>query len=304
MSKVVSISIESGAKQWIDITDPSTRELSAMAKKYGLHPVHVKNCLDANHLPKYEETENSTFIIARGYDSESNSEIDTIQNLTRKIAIFITPTVVLSIHRVDSTWLQQLRERWQTAGNGLHHTHLVNAILSKVFGSYTVFVDRMKSDLDNLEEGILLKRKNAAILEKFHQKKKLISIIGRVIQMLGDSIPESESDANETPYLRDLEEKIRRILFSLDDLELRIAHMLQLHLAIESQKNNDVVRVLTLFSAFFLPLTFIAGIYGMNFNHMPELHWAVGYPLILGFMAITALAIWIWFKRKGWMDDI
>jgi magnesium transporter len=98
--------------------------------------------------------------------------------------------------------------------------------------------------------------------------------------------------------LQDIKDKILSLILSYDEVSEDSNNLLNTYLSVNAQKNNDVMKLLTIFSAFFLPLTFIAGIYGMNFENMPELTWQAGYFLTLGVMAVVAIVIYVWFKRK------
>jgi magnesium transporter len=101
--------------------------------------------------------------------------------------------------------------------------------------------------------------------------------------------------------LADVVEEADRLHTWADELLESATHLMNLEINLASQRTNEVMRVLTIFSAFFLPLTFIAGVYGMNFKRMPELEHRFGYPLVVAVMALTAAAIWVWFRRKGWL---
>ncbi len=103
------------------------------------------------------------------------------------------------------------------------------------------------------------------------------------------------------PLYQDLRESADAYLFWVDQLLDQVNQLLQAHLAMSSNRTNEVMRVLTVFSAFFLPLTFIVGIYGMNFHFMPELDSRLGYPITLGGMFLLAVGIFIWFRRRGWL---
>jgi len=172
-----------------------------------------------------------------------------------------------------------------------------------VVQSYSLLNDEISEKIDVLEERVFCKKKTPDLLERSYQLKKVLTHARRFIRMMEECIPKASGKDIEAPYVRELDDKFKRTLFTLDDLELRIDQMAPIYLAIESHKNNDVMRVLTMFSAFFLPLSFIAGIYGMNFIHMPELRLCFGYPIVLGLMAIVSLLIWFLFKKKGWLNE-
>jgi magnesium transporter len=104
-----------------------------------------------------------------------------------------------------------------------------------------------------------------------------------------------------SPFLTDVRENAETLYFATDELLEDVQHLLSLELAAADHETNEVMRVLTVFAAFFLPLTFIVGIYGMNFDLMPELRWPLGYPLVLLVMAAVSVAIYVWFRRRGWL---
>jgi magnesium transporter len=111
-------------------------------------------------------------------------------------------------------------------------------------------------------------------------------------------VPAAEASA---PLLQDVREDADSLHSYADALIEEIDSLLNIHLAVASHRTNDVMRVLTVFSAFFLPLTFIVGVYGMNFRHMPELDWRLGYPAVWAVMLVTVAGIYLWFRRRGWL---
>ena len=103
------------------------------------------------------------------------------------------------------------------------------------------------------------------------------------------------------PFLRDLSDHVQQVVEGMDSLRDRLTSVVELHLAITSNQMNEVMRVLTLVSTIFIPLTFVAGVYGMNFHHMPELNWTFGYPGVLGVMLATTLGMLAWLRGRGWL---
>ena len=302
MASIVSIPIEKGAKTWIDISDPSSEILNDLTVQHNLHPAFVRACLDPSHLPKFEQADDTTFIIVRAYDEESTDSAETVQTLTRKIAIFITSKVVLSIHRSDQQFIQDLRKIWIADGKSRSHQHLINNLLAQVVGSYNPLINQVSESLDSLEESVFRKKHPGELLEVAYRLKRRTSMVERLLRMTQEIIPSPPTRNSESPFALQLNDKVQRSLFSLDDIEIRLDQLLQLHLAIESHKTNDVMRVLTMFSVFFLPLTFIVGIYGMNFKFMPELEWKWGDPFAISLMIGVVCALYLLFKRKGWLE--
>lgn len=126
----------------------------------------------------------------------------------------------------------------------------------------------------------------------------IMRTLGRTMAVLGPMKAQARDDQG---LLADVVEEADRLHTWADELLENATHLMHLEINLASQRTNEVMRVLTIFSAFFLPLTFIAGVYGMNFRRMPELEHRFGYPLVIAAMVLTALAIWAWFRRKGWL---
>ena len=125
-----------------------------------------------------------------------------------------------------------------------------------------------------------------------------------MLKLSGDVLAKISANLFEAgggPRGQDLKEKVDSLFFYSDQLVEDTNNLLNLHISLSSQRTNEVMRLLTLFSVFFLPLNFIASIYGMNFQHMPELGWTLGYPLVLVIMLSVALGIYLWFRKKRWL---
>lgn len=296
------IPIESGTKVWLDALDPTEAELDRLGKDFGLHPAFLTDCLDPTHLPKYEEVDGTTFMIFRAFDLDCAKDSESIQQLTRKIALFITPRGVVTVHRSDQLYLKSLRDEWQANGRDRTQDYLINAIVDGVIASYQQLIDQIEEPLEQLEEQVFRGRESAALIEDSYHLKRMASVTERMIRMTEDVVSAmSRGKEYQSPFRRDLTDKSARLQFYIDDLQQRIDELLHLHLALETRRTNEVMRVLTLFSVFFLPLSFVAGVYGMNFKHMPELEWPFGYAFAVVLMAAIAATIWIWFRRKGWI---
>lgn len=289
--------------EWIDVTGPSEEELAGLAQAYGLHPMAVQDCLDPEHLPKHERLGGATFVIVRAYDETAPDDAVTVQEITRKVAAFAGLTFLLTIHRKATPYLDRLKAECATRRedqNGLGEV-LVD-LIAAVADTYERPLERAEHILDDFETALFDRRRIEAGLEEIHIVKRRVTLIKRMLwQTLGvvqKLHPPSEGHA---PIYQDLRERIESLHTWADELHDNITNLLGVQLNIASHRTNEVMRVLTVFSAFFLPLTFIVGIYGMNFEFMPELAWPHGYPLVLGAMAAVALAIFLWFRHRGWM---
>lgn len=289
--------------EWLDVTGPSEDELASLAQAYGLHPMAVQDCLDPEHLPKFERLGGATFVIVRAYDETAPDDAVTVQEITRKVAAFAGPAFLITIHRKATPYLDRLKAECAARRedrNGLGEV-LVD-LIAAVADTYERPLEQAERILDDFETALFDRRRSEAGLEEIHIVKRRVTLIKRMLwQTLGvvqKLHPPSEGHA---PVYQDLRERIESLHTWADELHDNITNLLGVQLNIASHRTNEVMRVLTVFSAFFLPLTFIVGIYGMNFEFMPELTWRHGYPLVLGAMAAVALAIFLWFRHRGWM---
>ncbi len=287
---------------WRDVTEPSIAELQAIALEYGIPASIVQDCLDPEHLPKHEKFGETTFLILRVYDVAASEAAGTVQELTRKIAIFFRGDLVLTIHRVDLPVIAALRERFGGPGAGCGPLVLLATLGNGVLDSYEKPLQQAEDALDHYEEGLFNPTLKTPSLQKIHLLKRRVSLIKRmlwqshsVIQRLTPTGERSQS------VYQDLKENAESYHFWADQLLEEVQNLLSMHVALASHRTSEVMRVLTIFSAFFLPLTFIVGIYGMNFDFMPELSKRWGYPAVLGFMAVVSAVIYFWFRRRGWL---
>lgn len=293
--------------KWIDLSHPSRDELEQLRQDFNLHPVLVQDCMDPVHLPKYEKVGNITFIIVRIYDSDSLPSSDSVQNLTRKIAIFIGPGFFITIHRLDPNIFGQMTEHClfdmdKNLINGNRMQHVLVKFINKCVRTYLIPLEKAEDDLDLFESNIFTSETNSMQFQKLHIVRRRISLIKRILIHSQDVI-RNLSPASETasPVYQDLKESISSLVFMSDEFLEDATNILSLQISMASQKTNEVVRVLTIFSVFFMPLTFIVGVYGMNFQFMPELHHEFGYLYVWILMIVVTVGIAYWFLKKGWI---
>lgn len=289
---------------WIDVVEPSRGELADIGKKYGLHYYSLIDSLDPDHLPKYEITNNIVFIIARIYDSSANGEADTIQQLTTKLAIFVGKDFVITIHRPE---LQCLQEACKDAlkGKSKGIFDFICNVLKEVLLTFEPPGLVLSKLVDKYETELFMKKTPPDILSELYKVKRQSALIKRVLILSANILKKIDEhivdERVQDPMLQDVIDLYTRIDIMYDHVVEDSNNLLNLYINLSSQKTNEVMRILTVFSVFFMPLTFIVGIYGMNFKYMPELSWMYGYPVVLLLMAVITTLILMWFKRKGWL---
>jgi magnesium transporter len=280
------------AFEWIDVIDPPQDELQRIAREFNLHESSVNDCLQPDHLPKFEKLENYSFIIFRMHTPEMNGEADTVQELTDKLAIFVSKDTIITIRKKDWFPLNQ---------TGKSPFHLLNEIIRAGLATYEEPASRLTHLIEHLEENVFLRQRKFALLKKLYFIKRKIDVVRRILILTHDIIDHIDSPQSGTAYTRDTRDMYIRMTNIFDSLSDNTNQLLTIYFSISAQKTNEIIRVLTLFSVFFMPLTFIVGVYGMNFDFMPELKWRMGYPAVLLSMAIVTIIIYVWFRKKGWL---
>jgi magnesium transporter len=289
---------------WIDVTAPTSEELSNLAGTYGLHAMYVEDSLDPEHLPKYERIDESTFIILRVYGERPDRTGSSIQDVTRKIAIFTRGDTVVTIHRSAQPALEKLEREHPRLHNGERCTPscFLVSLTHEVLATYDKPLEDAEQTLNQFEADVFDPKTRSPDLLEIHQLKGKLGLIRRLMWLTIQVIQKfAGPQERASPMIQDLRETAEGYQFYADQLLDEAQNLIAMHLAVASHRTNEVMRVLTVFSAFFLPLTFIVGVYGMNFRYMPELERRWGYPMILAVMLAVSLAIFVWFRRRGWL---
>ncbi len=288
---------------WVDIVAPTRAELHSIANEFRLPTTVVEDCLDPEHLPKFERFDDAAFLILRARDHSAPDDSSTIQQLTRKIAVFQRETLVLTVHRIELMEIAALRERVTNSGqDGRGTAQVLAGLVLAAFESYDKPLERTQEILDAFEEGVFSEQGPAPSTRDALNIKRRLTLTRRILWQSSLALQKLTPPAERSdPLNQEMRDSADAYLFWTDQLLDEVNQLLQVQLSMSAKRTNDVMRILTIFSAFFLPLTFIAGVYGMNFRRMPELESPFGYPIVLAVMAGVALAIFFWFRRKGWL---
>jgi magnesium transporter len=285
--------------EWLDIVNPTNDELLAIGEKYKLDPSAIKDCMQPEHLPKYELFDDTHFIICRYYDSQADKNAESIQGMTRKLAIFFTKDMLITIHRKE---FQRLNEVVSKYRNDTQCINVICKIIKACLETYEAPVNKLDSDIDFYESRVFLKKRIPDLLKNLYLIKRKVYVIRKLNNISKEIIDKVTSiPSKKSPALQDLRDSYVKTDTMIEEAYDSIQSLLNIYISLSSQRTNEVMRTLTVFTAFFLPLTFIVGVYGMNFHFMPELDKTWGYPAVLGLMLSITLAVYIWFKRKGWM---
>jgi magnesium transporter len=280
---------------------PERNELQETAHQYGLLEQSVQDSLQPDHLPKYERLKHYTFSILRLYASDNDLEADTVQELTNKVAIFINEHYIITIHRKEWPALERINSDLVQNGECETPLHVYIEIVRATLQSFEEPARKLTQAIEYYEEHVFLKNKKRPILKGLYFLKRKVAVIQRILLLSYDIIDQVDPEETSNAYTRDVRDLYVKQQSIFDSLSENTNNLLNIYFNISAQKTNETIRILTIFSVFFLPLTFIVGIYGMNFEFMPELKWKLGYPGVYIIMAIVTISIYAWFKRKNWL---
>ena len=280
---------------WLDINQPTDEHFLQIAKKYNLELNAVKDSIQPGHLPKIEKIKDFEFIILRAYTANETDNIATVEGLSNKVAFFYNESIIITIHRTPFQFIQQLSAQ----EDDLHSVYEILIVLWKeIIMSYEVPSQWQTKQIDKVENILFLKKDVKISLEDLYFQKAEARISKKLLLLTQSVVNKMQVPENNQSALQDLKESLLKLIMDYEEVLEDASNLMHSYMSITAQKNNDVVKLLTIFSAFFLPLTFIVGVYGMNFDFMPELRWKFGYLYIMLFMLMVCILIFVWFKKK------
>jgi magnesium transporter len=289
---------------WIDLQSPDEGELENLASELNIPSLYIQDVLQAEHLPKTESfgDDESFFLIARAVDPENTSlEFKSIREISNKIAIYFSEGRVISLHRRKFPWLDELIKKSASFPPETSALQLVSKILKHSFRSFEPALLDLITDIEFFESKLLESDKVASLARSLYALKRKASVMKQLFTASGPLREFLANEAGNEPIARDALDMFDRINALCEEANDRAASLINLNLTIAGQRSNDVMRFLTVYSAFFMPLTFLVGVYGMNFRYMPELESPLGYPAVwLVMLAITGVHLW-WFRKKRWL---
>jgi magnesium transporter len=293
-----------GCFAWIGLYEPTEAEFDSVAREFDLHELAVEDAIHAHQRPKLEQYGESLFIVlrtARYLDAEERVEFG-------EILIFVGRDFVITVRHGEAADLGALRRRVEQrpelmrGGPGA----VLHAIVDRVVDDYAPVLDGIENDIEEVESQVFSgARHNPA--ERIYLLKREVLGLRRAIHPLVEPLDRSASIRHDLipedirTYFRDVHDHAVRASERVTNANELLTGILEANLAqVASRQNEDVRRITAIVAIVAVP-TMIAGIYGMNFEFMPELHWRYGYPVVLGVMLVICTAVWRWFRRAGWL---
>ena len=288
--------------EWFDVTAPDDADIQRLSSDFNLPFLLVQDCLKPEHLPKYEETEEGFhFLMMRAFDKEAKDDATTVQELTRKVALFISKEKVVTIHRVDLPYIWKVVNKCEKPDSFPRNVQmLVHQIILDAIRTYEEPIDRLQDQYEEFETEVLSKKCDMSMLKVYHFRRQLF-VLKRIMKQTNDGLYRfREFWEKHQTMLQDLRENLDQLYFQLDEISDNFEHLLELQIQMNDQKANDVMKTLTVFSTVLLPLNFIASFYGMNFTHLPGLN----SPHALAGISLLMVVVWIlcliYFRYRGW----
>jgi magnesium transporter len=292
---------------WIDVQGLGDEVvLRRLGQIFDIHPLALEDVVNVPQRPKAEAYDRQHLVITRMMKPADDDTLDVEQ-----VSLFVGPRYLLSLQERAGDVFDPVRARIR-AGKGLIRRsgpdYLAYALIDAILDGYYPVLERLGDRIQHLEERVLRAATRASRLG-IHRVRRDLLVLRRAVWPQREAVAAlvREESPLITPtvrqYLRDCLDHAVQILDVIDTYHELAGNLMDMHQASVGQRSNEVMKVLTIMASIFIPLTFLAGLYGMNFDYLPELHYRWAYPLLLLLMVSVALGMVIYFRRQGWLGD-
>jgi magnesium transporter len=288
---------------WVALKDPEASELAALQEEFGLHELAIEDAQHGHQRPKIEEYGPSLFIVLHLIERVG----DELQ--TGEVAIFVGPQYVISVRRGAQHGFAEVRRRCEQEPELLRHgpAYVLYALMDNVVDRYFPVLDDVTADIEQIEERIFSGQTTRANIEALYLLKRKLMTLDHATQPLlevagklhGGRVPPICAGLHD--YFRDVYDHLLRLTQSIDNLRDMVTTAISVNLSLITIQENEVTKRLAAYAALVAVPTMVAGIYGMNFSHMPELNWVYGYPAAVASMVLVDIYLVYRFKKAKWM---
>jgi magnesium transporter len=287
---------------WLDLEDPTEEELAMIEEEFALHPLALEDARHRGQRPKVDVYEKYFFLVMHAVQLKDGELQD------QEVHAFVGPSYLVTLRYAPAFDLEPVLRRWEQQqeltkeGGGF----LLYALLDEVVDGYFDVAERFEDVSEDIEEQVFGEKVPADIQERIFQLKKQVIEFRRLVMPLREVLDLIQEEPRVVTsalnaYYRDVADHVIRTLEFIESVRDLLTTALQAHASQVGNRLNVVMKQLTSWAGIILVPTLIAGIFGMNFRHMPELNWRLGYPLALGLMAVSAFTLYTVFKRRGWL---
>ncbi|MCO6432952.1 magnesium/cobalt transporter CorA [Nitrosomonas nitrosa] len=288
---------------WVALRDATPAELDKMKEEFSLHELAVEDARHGHQRPKLEEYGESVFVVMHLLEFNNGES-----NLG-ELNVFVGPNYLLSVRNRSQQHFVEVRERCEREQHLLKEGSgfVLYALMDAVVDRYFPIIDQLESELEEIEEQIFNKGAARSNIEQLYSLKRKIMVLKHVVAPLMEVAGKLASSRgfvvcpNIRDYFRDVYDHLLRIDAAVDTVRDTIGTAIQVNLSIGAIESNEVSKRLAAWAGIFAVATALAGIWGMNFEHMPELKWEYGYPLAMLTIFLACLVLYIRLKRIGWL---
>jgi magnesium transporter len=302
-----------GKKIWVDVEGlGEVATVQTIGEIFNLHPLSLEDVMNVHQRAKTEHYGDTTFVVLRMACGNENLE-------TEQVSIFLGERFVITFQEgIEGDSFGVVRERLKKAGGPIRTApcdYLAYSLIDAVVDHYFPVIERFGERLDELEDSVILQPSQQTLNEVHLIKRDLLTLRkafwplrDAVNILVRDPIPHIHEETRV--YLRDVHDHIIQVIDIVETYRELASGLMDVYLSSVSNRMNEVMKLLTLIATIFIPLTFIAGVYGMNFDsdvspwNMPELKWYFGYPFSLGLMLLTMVVLLLYFRSKGWFSTV
>lgn len=298
--------LAAGRTLWLDVLGVHEVPLiEEIGRRFGLHPLVLEDILNTAEQPKMDDLGDYLYLVTKAlyYDAERDLVLD------EQISLVLGNGFVLSFQERGGEDLQSVRERLR-AGRGRIRTqgadYLLYAILDRIVDDYFVVLEKLGDRIETLEDEVVRNPRSQSLQVLYALKRQLVAmrrVVWPLREVLG-ALQRGQSpliQRSTAIYLRDLSDHTMHVLETVETFRDMLSGMLDIYLSSISNRMNEIMKVLTMVGTVFIPLTFLAGVYGMNFRYFPEIEWRWGYPFFWGVSILIAIGMALYFRRKGWL---
>ncbi|MEU2127742.1 magnesium/cobalt transporter CorA [Streptomyces sp. NPDC018352] len=293
---------------WIGLHEPTEKEFGLVSSEFGLHPLAVEDALSAHQRPKLEVYDDSLFAVIKPVVYEQSSDTVT----TDELMAFIGDSFVVTVRHGEGAPLAAVRRRLEAEPEVLKHgpTAVLYAISDAVVDHYIEVAGELQVDLEELETEVFAPTgvgDTKSTASRIYTFKRQILEFRRAAGPLSSPMARLASadvpfvHEHSQPFFRDVSDHLTRANEYVEGLDRLLSDILSAHLAQVGVRQNDDMRKISAWAAMAAVPTMVAGIYGMNFDHMPELRWVWAYPAVIALMATVVFGLYRQFKRRGWL---
>lgn len=299
--------IKDHAVCWINVTGlKDSASIQNICAQFNIHPLIIEDILNTHQRPKVEFHSDYIYVCLKMLYSDSAQENGAVS--TEQISLILGKNYVLSFQEVEGDVFNSIRDRIRGAQGRIRTQsadYLLYCLVDAIVDNYFLILENVSEGIEMIQDLVL--ENDPTIMRKLHSIKRDIISIRRFVWPARDLLNSIEKSDHKLIgkdihlYLRDVSEHALRAIETIEMYREMATGAFEIHLSSISNRMNEIMRILTIISTFFIPLTFLAGIYGMNFKHMPELEHPMAYPALLGIMLVIAACMALFFRRKKWI---